>query len=49
MDIENVTGQSYKRVLQYYVFPQLWNYPEDMAIWRDSSSSYYTAAIRQYL
>lgn len=33
----NVTGQSYKRMFRYYVFPRLRNYAEDKTIHRNGA------------
>lgn len=46
---ENVTGQSYKRMLRYYVFPRLRNYPEDMIFQQDGAPPHYAVIVRQYL
>ncbi len=46
---ENVTGSTYKRMLLYFLFPKLQNYPENMIFQQDSGSPHYYLELREYL
>ena len=45
----NVTGDSYKRMLRYYLFPKLRNYPENMIFQQDGAPPHFALPVRAYL
>lgn len=48
-DDGSVTGDRYKRMLRYYLFPKLSNYPSDMIFQQDGAPPHYAIPVRQYL
>lgn len=46
---ENVTGTTYKRMLRYFLFPKLRDYPEDMIFQQDGAPPHFAIEVRQYL
>lgn len=46
---ENVTGATYKRLLRYFLFPKLRDYPENLIFQQDGASPHYANIVRQYL
>ncbi len=46
---ENVTGSTYKRMLRYFLFPKLQNYPENMIFQQDGAPPHYSLEVREYL
>lgn len=48
-DNENVTGDSYKKMLRYFVFRKLANYPDDMLFQHDGAPAHYALQVREYL
>ena len=43
-----VTGERYKRMLRYFFFPKLRDYPEDMLFQQDGASSHYAVVTSEY-
>lgn len=43
------TGDRYKRVLQYYLFPKLTNYPSNVIFEHSGDSFLYSFSVKQYL
>ena len=43
-----VTRERYKRMLRYYLFPKLNDYPHDMLFQQDGAPSHYAVVIRDY-
>ena len=46
---ENVTGSSYKRMLRYFLFPRLRDYPETIIFQQDGALPHYSNEVRSYL
>ena len=46
---ESVTGESYKRMLRYYFFPKLRDYPDDTVFQQDGAPPHFALPVRQYL
>ena len=46
---ENVTGDTYKRMLRYYAFPRLRDYPESMIFQQDGAPPHFALTVRHYL
>lgn len=41
LEDETVTGERYKKVLRYYLFPKLTNYPSDMSFQQNRALPHY--------
>ena len=46
---ETVTGESYKKLLRYYAFPKLRDYPDNTIFQQDGAPPHYAVPVRQYL
>jgi hypothetical protein len=46
---ENVTGETYKKMLRYYFFPKLRDYSSDVIFQQDGAAPHFAVIVRQYL
>jgi len=46
---ESVTGETYKRMLRYFFFPKLRDYPENVIFQQDGAPPHFALPVRQYL
>ena len=45
----SVTGESYKKMLRYFFFPKLRDYPQDVIFQQDGAPPHFAIPVRQYL
>ena len=45
---KNVTGSTYKRIVRYFLFPELWGYPQDKIFSQVGAPPHYSFEVRQY-